>query len=229
MRCFIAVALASCVACASPSPTQPTPPTATGPVATQRITFSGIVTDSETYAPLAGASVCWSGTSEPNCASTASDGSYRFMADPLAGIPPGAVNVRLCPSASGEARESRQACVPLSGNVVSWSTTLQRRITVEAGQRVRSTIFGGEGNGSVEEPCEPCKLVHVTVPRSGSLVVRLTPDTADAGLQLVVPYARLQADGSLPITNERDIIVWVKGSASLPASFELSTTFTPGS
>jgi len=119
--------------------------------------------------------------------------------------------------------------VPLNGNSVSWSTTLQRRISVEAGQRVRSTVFGGEGHGTVEEPCEPCKILHVTVPRSGSLVVRLMPDTANSGLQLVIPYAGLRPDGSLPITNERDVVVWVKGTMVLPAGFELSTSFTPGS
>jgi hypothetical protein len=139
------------------------------------------------------------------------------------------VNTRLCPFASGEARETRQACVPLSGNSVVWSTTLQRRISVEAGLRVRRTIFGGEGHGTVEEPCEPCKILHVTVSRSGSLMVRLTPDTVSSGLQLVIPYAGARPDGTLPITNERDIVVWVKGAAALPAGFELSTTFTPGS
>lgn len=135
----------------------------------------------------------------------------------------------LCPFAFRDDLEGRGACVPMVGNKVSWSPTLQRRITVEAGRSVMSTIFKGEGSGPAGEECEPCKTFHVSVPGSGTLVVRLMAEAAGSGLQLVVPYSGFRPDdGSLPVTRG-DIVAYVKGTAVLPARFEVSTNFRPGS
>lgn len=119
----------------------------------------------------------------------------------------------------------------MKGERIPWSPTLQRTITVEAGQIFRSTIFSGEGSGLADEGgCEPCKSLHVSLPgRSGTLVVRLAPESAASGLEVEVPSLGFRReDGSLPVTTERNVQVIVKAPRA-PVTFELSTMFTPAS
>jgi hypothetical protein len=124
--------------------------------------------------------------------------------------------------------EQRGGCVPLINNRASWSSTLQRTITIDAGQRVRSTVFRGEGNGVVDSGlCEPCKSVNVSVPASGTLFLSVLPDSPDGRLRLEV-FEQGFNDGVLQITDQRSIQVIVH-SAVVPASFELVTSFIPGS
>jgi hypothetical protein len=222
MRWLAAFALVSAVACSgTSSPTQPTP----GPVGPQLITFAGVFSDSETNLPLQGVQVCFH---PPNCAVTGTDGSYQFTIDPAAlGIPIG-FSTRMCPFAFLDGYEQRGACVPLINNRISWSATLQRMITLDAGRRVRSTIFKGEGNGVVDWGlCEPCKSFNVLVPGTGTLFLSVVADSPESKLRIEVFYEGFE-NGALRITNQRNVQVIVHTSV-VPASFELVTSFTPGS
>ena len=219
----LALALTSSMACSDASlPTPPTPSPTTSP----RITVAGMISDSETSAPLTGASVCIG--VRGNCAQTGADGSYQFTADPAdLRLPPGPnLNVSLCPWATFDGYELRSACVPLINSRVSWSTTLQRMITLDAGRRVRSTIFRGEGNGLVDSGlCESCKSFHVLVPASGTLYLSVVPDAPQSMLRLEVFYEGFE-NGALQITTQRTVQVVVHAMV-VPASFELVTAFTP--
>ena len=223
------VALVSVACSESPLPTQPTRTQPTpDPGAAPLLTFAGVVSESETGTPLAGVSVCWP---LKICALTGPDGSYQFTA--VSPVDPNAYRTDVFPYAHRDGFETRGTRVTLTGSRVSWSPTLQRRITVEAGRSVMSTILRGEGSGIPDERdeglCEPCKSLNVSVPRSGTLVVRLMAESTGSGLQLEVPYAGFRPDdGSLPITTERNIRVIVK-AVVVPAKFELSTMFIPGS
>jgi hypothetical protein len=194
-------------------------------VGPQLITFAGFFSDSETSTPLQGVQVCFHPS---NCALTGPDGSYQLMVDPVAlGVPIGS-NTRLCPFAFLDGYEQRGACVPLINNRISWSATLQRMITLDAGRRVRSTIFKGEGNGVVDWGlCEPCKSFNVLVPGTGTLFLSVVADSPESKLRIEVFYEGFE-NGALRITNQRNVQVIVHTSV-VPASFELVTSFTPGS
>jgi hypothetical protein len=116
--------------------------------------------------------------------------------------------------------------VPLINGRVSWSSTLQRTIVVEAGRRVRSTIYTGEGNGVVDSGlCEPCKSFNVLVPGSGTLFLSAAAESGDARLRVQV-FDEGFENGALPITTQRIVQVVVHTSQA-PASFELTTSFVP--
>ena len=203
------------------SPVQPTP----GPVTPPLITFTGVFSESETNTPLAGVRVCFH---PPNCALTGADGSYQFTVDPAALSLPIGSNTRLCPFAFLDGYEQRGACVPLINSRISWSATLQRTITLEAGRSVRSTIFRGEGNGVVDSGlCEPCKSFNVLVPGSGTLFLSVVADSPDSKLRVEVFYEGFE-NGALQITTQRNVQVIVHATV-VPASFELVTSFKPGS
>jgi hypothetical protein len=235
---FLTLALASFAACSDSSlPTQPTPgPGRTpGPETSPLITFSGVVAQSETNAPIAGVTVCY-GFSPPTCAFTGADGSYHFTIDAahptLRNFPrpigsPGTWT-NLCPYAFLDGYEQRGACVPLINNRISWSATLQRTITLDAGHSVRSTVFKGEGNGVVDWGlCEPCKSFNVVVPGSGTLFLNVVPDAPSSKLRIQVFYKEFE-NGALRITSQRSIQVVVHTDVA-PAAFELVTSFSPGS
>ena len=228
MRHLAALALASSVACSESSlPTQPTP----GPVVPQLITFTGVFSESETNTPLAGVTICWpGGTYEGSCVQSGADGSYQLAVDPATlkfSFPIGS-NTRLCPFAFLDGYEQRGACVPLINYRVSWSATLQRTITLDAGRNVRSTVFKGEGNGVVDSGlCEPCKSFNVLVPGSGTLFLSVVADSPESKLRVQVFYEGFE-NGALQITTQRTVQVIVH-AAVVPASFELITSFTPGS
>jgi hypothetical protein len=222
MRWLAPLVLASSVACSDSSPpNRPTP----APVTPSLVSFAGTISESETNTPVAGITVCFH---VQNCALTGPDGSYQFTVDPTSlpfAIGPG---TRLCPHAWSDSFEGRAACVSVVSGRVSWSTTLQRTITVEAGRSVSSTIFKGEGSGGADDLCEPCKTLRVNVPGRGTLVVRLLPELVGSGLLLGVPYTGFgPEDRSVTITTERVILMYVKAGAVLPATFELSTAFVP--
>ena len=224
MRCtvvrLLTLALASSVACSESSrPTQPTP----GPVAPRLVTFAGVISESETNTPLAGVAVCFP---LRNCAPTGADGLYRFTVDPATLSFAIGSNTSLCPFAFLDGYEQRGACVPVINDRVSWSTTLQRKITLDAGRSVRSTIFKGEGNGVVDSGlCEPCKSFNVLVPGSGTLFLSVLADSPESKLRIEVFYEGFE-NGALQITNQRSVQVIVH-AAVVPASFELVTSFTP--
>ena len=224
MRWLAAVALACSVACSGSSlPIQPTP----GPVTPPLVTIAGVFSDSETNMPLAGVTVCFH---PQNCGLTGADGSYQFTVDPATLHLPTGSNTRLCPFAFLDGYEQRGACVPLINNRVSWSATLQHTITLDAGRRVRSTVFKGEGNGLgelVDFVCEPCKSFYVLVPGSGTLFLSVVADSPESKLHVEVPYWAFE-NGVLPITTQRSVQVIVH-AAIVPASFELVTSFTSGS
>lgn len=230
MRWLAALALASSVACSGssrPTPTQPT----SGPVTPQVITFTGVFSDSETNTPLAGVTVCWpGGPYDGSCVQSGANGSYQLAVDPATlkfnlSIGP---NTRLCPFAFLDGYEQRGACVPLINNRVSWSTTLQRTITLDAGRTVRSTVFKGEGNGIVESGlCEPCKSFHVRVPGRGTLFLSVAADSPESKFRIEVFYEGFE-NGALPITTQSSVQVLVHAQI-VPASFELVTSFKPGS
>ncbi|HSC25621.1 MAG TPA: hypothetical protein VLD67_00015 [Vicinamibacterales bacterium] len=217
------LAFASLVACSESSlPTQPTP----GSVNPSLVTFAGVISDSETNAPLAGVTVCF--PHEPNCAQTRADGSYQFTVD----LTTLGIRVRsklsLCPFAFFDRYEGRSACVPLINGRVSWSTTLQRTITLDAGRSVRSTVFKGEGSGVVDSGlCEPCKSFTVLVPGSGTLFLSVVADSPESNLRIEVFYKGFE-NGALQITTQHSVQVIVH-AALVPASFELVTSFTPES
>jgi hypothetical protein len=215
------LALASLMACSgeSLSPIQPSPGL---PAA---ITFSGVITDSETNAPLAEATIC---AALSICVLTAGDGSYRFAVDPAALHSSIGPPTDLCPFAFLDGYEQRGACRRMVNNQVSWSTTLQRQITLNAGQSVRSTVFRGEGNGVVDSGlCESCKSFNVLVPGSGTLFLSVVPNAPSTNLQIQVFYEGFE-NGALEITTQRSVQVVVHASM-VPASFELFTSFTRGS
>jgi hypothetical protein len=228
MRWLAALALASSVACSEASrPTQPSP----GPVVPQLITFTGVFSESETNTPLAGVTICWpGGTHDGSCVQSGAGGSYQLTVDPAtlkSRIPIGS-NTSLCPFAFLDGYEQRGACMPLINNRVSWSTTLQRTITLNAGRNVRSTVFKGEGNGVVDSGlCEPCKSFNVLVPGRGTLFLSVVADSPESKLRVEVFYEGFE-NGALPITTQRNVQVIVH-AAVVPASFELVTSFTPGS
>jgi hypothetical protein len=164
---------------------------------------------------------------KPNCASTGADGSYQFTIDPAILSFPIGPNTSLCPFAFFDGYEQRSACVPLINNRVSWSTTLQRTITLDAGRSVRSTVFKGEGNGVVDSGlCEPCKSFNVLVPGSGTLFLRAVADSPESKLRVEVFYEGFE-NGALQITTQRTVQVIVHAAVA-PASFELVTSFAPG-
>lgn len=220
---LLTLALVSSVACAESSlPTQPTP----GPVTPPVVTFAGVISESDTNTPLAGVTVCF--PHRPNCAVTGADGSYQFTVDPATLSFPIGPNTSLCPFAFLDGYEQRGACVPLINYRVSWSATLQRTIMLEAGRSVRSTVFKGEGNGVVDSGlCEPCKSFNVLVPGSGTLFLSVVADSPESKLRVQVFYEGFE-NGALQITNQRNVQVIVH-TAVVPASFELVTSFTPGS
>jgi hypothetical protein len=118
--------------------------------------------------------------------------------------------------------------VLLINNRISWSATLQRTITLDAGHSVRSTVFKGEGNGVVDWGlCEPCKSFNVLVPGSGTLFVSVVPDSPAANLRVELFYKEFE-NGALRITTQRSVQVIVH-TELVPASFELVTSFTPES
>jgi hypothetical protein len=202
-------------------PPSPTPP---GPVTPQFVTFAGVISESETNAPLAGVRVFFH-----NDALTGADGSYQFTVDPATLGLPIASNTLMCPVASRDGYESRGACVPLINYRVSWSATLQRTITLDAGRNVRSTVFKGEGNGRGPNDfsCEPCKSFNVLVPGSGTLFLSVVADSPEAKLRVEV-FSEGFENGALQITTQRNVQVIVHAAVA-PASFELVTSFTPGS
>ncbi|MGH9146938.1 MAG: hypothetical protein ACRD1Q_09525 [Vicinamibacterales bacterium] len=228
MRWLAALALALSVACSESSrPTQPTP----GPGVPQVITFTGVFSESETNTPLAGVTVCWpGGPHDGSCVQSGASGSYQLAADPanLKYHLPIGPNTRLCPFAFLEGYEQRGACVPLVNSRVSWSTTLQRTITLDAGRNVRSTVFRGEGNGVVDSGlCEPCKGFNVRVPGRGTLFLSVVADSPESKLRIEVFYEGFE-NGALQITTQRNVQVLVHAEV-VPTSFELATSFTPGS
>lgn len=203
----------------SPLPIQPSP----GPP--PLLTFAGVISESETNAPLAEATIC---ATLSTCVLTAGDGSYRFTVDPAPLPFPVSSITDLCPFAYRDGYEQRGACVRLVNNQVTWSTTLQRLITLTAGQRVRSTVFKGEGNGVVDSGlCEPCKSFNVSVPGSGTLFLSVVADSPQSNLRIEVFYEGFE-NGALQITNQRSVQVIVHASV-VPASFELVTSFIAGS
>jgi hypothetical protein len=222
MRWLATLVLASSVACSDSSPpNRPTP----APVTPSLVSFAGVISESETNMPLAGVRVCFH---PPNCALTGADGSYQFTVDPTALNVPIGSNTRLCPFALLDGYEQRGACVPLINNRVSWSATLQRTITLAAGRNVRSTVFKGEGNGLVDDyGCEPCKSFDVLVPGSGTLFLSVVADSPESKLRVEVFYEGFE-NGALQITTQRNVQVIVHAAVA-PASFELVTSFTPGS
>jgi hypothetical protein len=217
---LLAVAIAASVACSETQPpTQPTPDLVTP----RLITFAGVVSESETSTPLAGATVCFL---QPHCAVTGADGAYSFVLDPLALNFPIGPRTSLCPGAFLDGFEHRGSCVPLFNDRISWSTTLQRRITLDAGRTVRSTVFKGEGNGVVDSGlCEPCKSFHVVVPGSGTLFLSVVADSPESKTRVEVFYEGFE-NGALQITTQRTVQVIVH-AAVVPASFELVTSFIP--
>jgi hypothetical protein len=216
MRWIAVLVLASSVACSESSlPTQPTP----GPVTPPLITFAGVISESETNTPLAGVSVCWP---VQNCTLTGPDGSYQFTA--ASPVDPRAYSTHVYPFAVRDGFEIRGARVPVIGNRVSWSVTLQRTITLDAGRNVRSTVFKGEGNGLAEDSgCEPCKSFNVLVPGSGTLFLSVEPDSPESRPRVEVFYEGFD-NGALQITTERSVQVIVHAAVA-PASFELITSF----
>jgi hypothetical protein len=227
MRWLAALALPLSVACSESSrPTQPTPGAVPGV-----ITFTGVFSESETNAPLAGVTICWpGGIHESSCTQSGADGSYQLAVDPanLKFNPSLGHSTHLCPFAFLDGYEQRGACVPLVGNRVSWSATLQRTITLDAGQNVRSTVFKGEGNGVVDSGlCEPCKSFNVQVPGRGTLFLSVVADSPESRLRIEVFYEGFE-NGALQITTQRHVQVLVHAEV-VPASFELVTSFTPGS
>ena len=216
---WLSLGLAASVSCSeSARPTQPS-----GPVPPRPISFAGVISDSETNTPIAGAGVCFT---LQICAPTGADGSYQFNVDPATLSFAIAPNSSLCVFALFGGYEQRGACVPMINNRVSWSATLQRTITLEAGQRVRSTVFKGEGNGVVDSGlCEPCKSFNVLVPGSGTLFLSVLADSPESKLRVEVFYEGFE-NGALRITNQRSVQVIVH-TAVVPASFELVTEFTP--
>ena len=216
----LGLALGSLVACSeSQLPVQPSP----GPP--PLITFAGVISDSETNSPLAGVTVCFP---HSNCVLTGGDGSYRFTVDPAALNFPIGPNTSVCPFAYVDNYYQRGRCVPVVNNRVAWSTTLQRQITLNAGQTVRSTVFRGEGNGVVDSGlCEPCKSFDVSVPGSGTLFLSVAADSPGSRLRLEVFYEGFE-NGALQITDQRTVQVIVHASV-VPASFALITSFTAGS
>lgn len=224
MRWLAALALASAVACSDSSrPVQPTP------VVPQLITFTGVFSDSETNTPLAGVTICWpGGTYQGNCVQSVADGSYQLTADSAALHHPIGPGTSVCPFAFLDGYEQRGACVPVINYRVLWSPTLQRTITLDAGRRVRSTIFKGEGNGVVDSGlCEPCKSFNVLVPGTGTLFLSVVADSPESKLRVEVFYEGFE-NGALRITSQRSVQVIVHTTV-VPAPFELVTLFTPGS
>ncbi len=218
MRWLAALALASSVACSGSSlPTPPTPFPATPPL----VTFAGVFSESETNTPLAGVAVCFHRT---HCALTGFDGSYQFTVDPATLSFSIGSNTSLCPFAFLDGYEQRGACVPLINSRVSWSATLQRTITLDAGRNVRSTVFKGEGNGVVDSGlCEQCKSFNVLVPGNGTLFLSAVADSPESKLRIEVFYEGFE-NGALHITTQRSVQVIVH-AAVVPASFELVTSF----
>lgn len=214
---LLTLALASSAACSES--TQPTQP---GPGNPPLVTFAGVISESGTNTPLAAVSVCfpyW------NCMLTSADGSYYFTVDRGT---VGVSNPNPCPFAFRDGYEQRGACVPLTNNRVSWSTTLQRTITLDAGRSVRSTVFTGEGSGVVDSGlCEPCKSFNVLVPGSGTLFLHAVADSPESKLRVQVFYEGFE-NGALQITTQR-IVQVVVHAVVVPASFELVTSFQPGS
>jgi hypothetical protein len=207
-------------ACSESSlPNQPSP----GPP--PLITFAGAIAESGTNAPVAGVVIC---LRLENCTLSVGDGSYRFTVDPASlpyAIGPAST---LCPYAFRDGYEQRGACLPIVNHRVSWSTTLQRLITLSAGETVRSTIFKGEGNGVVDSGlCESCKSFNVSVPGSGTLFLSVVADSPQSNLRIEVFYEGFE-NGALRITDQRTVQVVVH-AAVVPASFELVTSFTRGS
>ena len=185
--------------------------------------FAGVISDSETNTPLSGVSVCFPLS---NCTKTGNDGSYHFTIE--TGTVGLSSNASPCLFAFLDGYEGRGACVPLINNRVSWSVTLQRTITLDAGRSIRSTVYKGEGSGVVDSGlCDSCKSFNVLVPGSGTLFVSAMADSPGSMLRIELFIEGFE-NGAVRITNQRVAQVVVH-AAVVPASFELVTSFKPGS
>jgi hypothetical protein len=191
------------------------PPVGPSPSVNEPPALKGIVRESGTQAPLAGARVCWS---YPNCVLTGQDGSYRIVrSDPIGN----------CPYVDGQDFAGRQDCVTLIGSETTWNPTLSRTIRIEAGQTAAATIYSDDISGLQQEDyCVACKRIVIVAPSAGLLTVRLTPD--NAGLRLAFGYTdqRSNEPYRVPAGRQSPVAVLTE-SPSAPRSFEVSTVFVP--
>jgi hypothetical protein len=227
MRWALVFLVAFSAACRQqPSPVQPSPSPAPTGSASATLTILGKVTEPDTNDPVEGASVCWSESAEPRCAQTGADGTYVLVTE-RPHIPPTARGAKLAPGVHKNGFEPRQSLVPYDlGELMYWSPGLQRVVRIEAGRSFAGSVHPQEGSGAieVEDDCESCKRIQISIHRSGTLTLRLT---AERTLRLALPrYDDRSVDAPLPVTAGEDLVVLVTG-AVLPTRFELSTTFTP--
>lgn len=208
--------LFSCAACSGSNAVSPGPVSPGGvlPPGAKPYTLAGVIGDSETGAAIAGAKVF----SQVSSTFTGPDGSYTL-----------AVADSQFPSATKEGFEYRMddggCCLDHT-----WNTTLQAIIRIAAGQTVTATVFPDEGSGTLwEDDCEPCKRIRLTIPRSGTLWVRLTADDPEGGLQVSICTPRgCQIARSVAVRagEEAQVLVWRRFEQGFTSRlrFELRTS-----
>lgn len=193
------------------------------PIDPSRLRISGRVTEPAANVPVEGATVCW-GPSPLRCAETGPDGTYLLVADrPI--YPPGVRSARLAPFVRKDGFENRQSWIPddFSG-FLFWSPGMQRILRIEAGGSIAGTVYPLEGVGLVDDGCEACKKIQVTVPRAGELIVRLV--VGSDRLRLIIAREDLrQPDAPLAVEAGVTVDVFVTNAVE-PTAFELTTALT---
>jgi hypothetical protein len=119
----------------------------------------------------------------------------------------------------------------------SKDVSLQRRLTITAGDTLSAVAYPDDPVHSTdfldEGACGPCKLIHVTVPRTGDLTVRLTTVAEPFALGLKVEPDGLVAQDvgcCQPLIERafhvsvRDVLVFVyQGTSARSVPFEVLT------
>jgi phage tail sheath gpL-like len=101
---------------------------------------------------------------------------------------------------------------------------MQRILRIEAGGSIAGTVYPLEGVGLVDDGCEACKKIQVTVPRAGELIVRLV--VGGDTLRLVIAREDGQPlDAPLAVEAGATVDVFVT-SAVAPSAFQLTTSLT---
>ena len=159
--------------CSSPS----SPVVLPGPTPSQPVVLAGAIWESGTHTPLADARICWSN----HCATTLEDGTFRL--DTTAMSAPG---YSICVVTGKQGFEWRNDCVPTrSVGVAQYNTSLQRSIVINAGDTVTDTVYFDDASGTIlEDACERCKRVLVTIPRNGELRTSLAADGGSGQVSL---------------------------------------------
>jgi hypothetical protein len=150
------------------------------------------------------------------------DGTYVLVMErPI--FPGNPQGIRIAPFVSREGFEYRQSLIPYNlAPTLSWSPGMQRVLNLEAGATLTATVYPEEGYGGVEDGCDSCKVVRVSVPHAGDLTLSLKAD--DERLRLVLPNNHTPGE---PFgVRGGDTVTVLVTQAMTPTEFHLTTTLS---